>query len=110
MGTHPIFESDFDCLTEGRMSSSDESDDDQTGRNPAVQSSDDSASDSEHDEKPQDSASSDDENEKPSESPKQMDDSASDDESTKSGPSSPVAANQNDSTKKIQLLTTMMMT
>ena len=39
------------------MSSSDESDDDQTGRNPAVQSSDDSASDSEHDEKPQDSAS-----------------------------------------------------
>ena len=42
--------------SEGRMSSSDESDDDQTGR-PAVQSSDDSASDSEHDEKPQDSAS-----------------------------------------------------
>ena len=38
------------------MSSSDESDDDQT-RRPAVQSSDDSASDSEHDEKPQDSAS-----------------------------------------------------
>jgi len=28
-----------------------------------------------------------------------MDDSASDDESTKSGPSSPVAANQNDSDK-----------
>ena len=39
------------------MSSSDESDDDQTGRNQSVQSSDDSASDSEHDDKPQDSAS-----------------------------------------------------
>merc|ERR1711962_1651146 len=26
MGTHPIFESDFDCLTEKKMSSSDSSD------------------------------------------------------------------------------------